>query len=179
MSATTEAVPDYITPEVKALIGAEASPVEACLPVEGSEIRRFHQALVDDAPRHRDPAAAIRYGGTVAPTGFPVHAFRRPKADPDPLDAMEQPDHDGVDRRLRPGLPEVLVPLKRLMNGGYEYELYRHARPGERIVLRSRYADIYQRNGRTGPIVFAVIDGTYDTGRGEMLLRSINTMSLR
>jgi hypothetical protein len=84
-----------------------------------------------------------------------------------------------VDRRLRPGLPEVLVPLKRLMNGGYEYELYRHARPGERIVLRSRYADIYQRNGRTGPIVCAVIDGTYDTGRGEMLLRSINTMSLR
>lgn len=179
MSAAIESVPDYVTPEVRALIGAEAPPLEAGHPVEASEVRRFHQAVMDDAPRYWDSAAATRYGGPVAPIGFPVHAFRRDADGPDPLDAMDQPDFDGVDRRLRPGLPPVLVPLKRLMNGGYEYELFRCARPGERIVVRSRYADIYQRNGRTGPIVFVVIEDTYETDCGERLLRSTNTMILR
>lgn len=179
MSAAIGSVPDYITPEVQALIGAEAPPLQVRHPVEASEVRRFHQALMDNAPRYWDSAAATRYGGLVAPIGFPVHAIRRAADAPDPLDAMDQPDFDGVDRRLRPGLPPVLVPLKRLMNGGYEYELFRYARPGERIVVRSRYADIYQRNGRTGPIVFVVIEDTYETDRGERLLRSTNTMILR
>jgi hypothetical protein len=179
MSTAMEAPPDYITPEVKAIIGAEAPPLEAQHPVEASEARRFHQALMDNSPRYWDPAAATRYGGPVAPIGFPVHAIRRGEDEPDPLQAMEQADYDGVDRRLRPGLPPVLVPLKRLMNGGYEYELFRYAHPGERIRVRSRYADIYQRNGRTGPIVLVVIEDTYETDRGEPLLRSTNTIILR
>ena len=175
----SEAIPDYITPEVKALIGAEAPPQLACHPVEASEVRRFHQAVMDHAPRYWDPDAARRYGGVVAPIGFPVHAHRRAEDEPDPLENMDKPDYDGVDRALRPGLPEIVVPLKRLMNGGYEYELFRYARPGERILLRSRYADIYQRNGRTGPIVFVVIEDSYETETGERLLRSLNTMILR
>jgi hypothetical protein len=176
---STTAPPDYITPAVQALIGAEAPPQLAAHPVEPSEMRRFHQALMDNAPRYRDPAAAARYGGAVAPIGFPVHAHRRAEDTPDPLANMDSPDYDGVDRALRPGLPLIDVPLTRLMNGGYEYELFRHARPGERIVLRSRYADIYQRNGRTGPIVFVVIEDSYETDTGERLLRSLNTMILR
>jgi hypothetical protein len=173
------AIPDYITPEVTALIGAEAPAVRACHPVEASEVRRFHQALMDNAPRYRDAEAAQRYGGVVAPIGFPVHAHRRAEDAADPLENMDRPDYDGVDRALRPGLPEIKVPLNRLMNGGYEYELFRHARPGEHIVLRSRYADIYQRNGKTGPIVFVVIEDSYETETGERLLRSLNTMILR
>jgi hypothetical protein len=179
VSAATETPPDYITPAVRAIIGAEAPPLEAHHPVEASEARRFHQALMDDAPRYWDPAAASRYGGPVAPIGFPVHAMRRAEDEADPLDAMQQGEYDGVDRHLRPGLPEVQVPLKRLMNGGYEYELFRYARPGERIRVRSRYADIYQRNGRTGPIVFVVIEDDYETEHGERLLRSTNTIILR
>lgn len=175
----SEMVPDYITPAVKAVIGAVSPPQLATHPVEPSEIRRFHQAVMDHAPRYWDEAAAARYGGVVAPMGFPVHAHRRAEDQEDPLAAMDRPDFDGVDRALRPGLPEVVVPLKRLMNGGYEYELFRHARPGERIVLRSRYADIYQRNGRTGPIVFVVIEDSYETETGERLLLSVNTMILR
>lgn len=175
----SEVIPDYITPEIRALIGAEAPPVFASHPVEASEVRRFHQAVMDHAPRYWDAPAATRYGGVVAPPGFPVHAHRRAEATPDPLDDMDKPDYDGVDRALRPGLPAVLMPLNRLMNGGYEYELFRYARPGERILLRSRYADIYQRNGRTGPIVFVVIEDSYETDTGERLLRSLNTMILR
>lgn len=171
--------PDYITPAVRALIGAEAPALEAHHAVEASEARRFHQALMDDAHRYWDAASAVRYGGPVAPIGFPVHAMRRGAEEADPLEALNVGEYDGVDRRLRPGLPEVQVPLKRLVNGGYEYELFRYARPGDRIRVRSRYADIYQRSGRTGPMVFVVIDDDYETDDGERLLRSTNTIILR
>jgi hypothetical protein len=176
MSADFE---DYITPAVKALIGTESPAILAHHAVEASEVRRFHQAVMDHAPRYWDLHAAERYGGPVAPAGFPVHAYRRAEHEPDPLENMDSPDYDGVDRALRPGLPEVIVPLKRLMNGGYEYEFFRYVRPGKCIMLRSRYADIYQRNGRTGPIVFVVIEDSYETETGEKLLRSLNTIILR
>ena len=44
--------PNYITDEVTALIGMESAPVEATHPVEASEVRRFQQATMDEAPRY-------------------------------------------------------------------------------------------------------------------------------
>jgi hypothetical protein len=63
---------NYITDEVKHLIGRETDWVEACDPVEQGAIRRFHQAVMDDDPifwKQAD-AAATRYGGIVAPPLF-------------------------------------------------------------------------------------------------------------
>ena len=61
------------------------------------------------------------------------------------------------------GLPPVKVPLPRLLNGGYEYELFRYARIGERIYRSSTYLDIYQRDGRSGPMVFVIAADTFTT----------------
>lgn len=169
---------DYITSEIKALIGVESGLIEVSNPVEASEIRRFHHAVMDKAPRYwSDPTG--RYGGSVAPPGFPVHAFRRPADSPDPLNAMDDPDFDGVSRRLREGLPAVNIPLPRLLNGGYEYELFRYAQLKDGILVKSRYADIYQRNGKSGPMVFIVIEDTYLNQRHEPLVKTKNTIILR
>ncbi len=172
---------NYVTDKVKAAIGAESKPVEAFHPVEPSEVRRFHHATMDRAPRYWDRAWAkkSRYGDLVAPPAFPVHAFRRPPDAPDPLDQMGDPDFDGRNRRLRPGLPELDIPLVRLLNGGYEYELYRYARHGERIFQKSRIKDIYQRDGKNGTMVFILIEDFYTNERGELLLKSTNTTILR
>lgn len=172
---------NYITDEVKAVIGAESEPIEAYHPVDSSEVRRFHHATMDQAPRYwdQDWARQSRYGGVVAPPAFPVHAFRRPSDAPDPLDAMGDPDFDGRNRRMRPGLPVVEVPLVRLLNGGYDYELFRYARVGERIFCKSRFKDIYQRDGKTGSMVFVVIEDVYTNERGERLLKTTNTIILR
>lgn|GEM_PF-5823446 len=43
----------------------------------------------------------------------------------------------------------------------------------------STYRDIYQRDGRSGPMVFVVIEDTYRTVGGELLLRVANTNILR
>ena len=169
-----------LTPSVLALIGAESAPLEATHPVEAGEVRRFHHATMDAAPRYWDPDSpgARRCGGVVAPPGFPVHAQRRGADAADPLDDDDGGGLGGYGA-LRPGLPPLNLPLDRLLNGGYAYEMFRYARPGERIVCRSRYKDIYERDGRNGPMVFVVLEDDYATADGEPLLRVINTMILR
>jgi len=172
---------NYITDDVKAVIGAESEPVEAYHAVESGEVRRFHHATMDQAPRYWDAGGAgtSRFGGPVAPPAFPVHAFRRPPDAPDPLDAMGDPDFDGRNRRLRPGLPPLEVPLARLLNGGYDYEFFRYARVGERIFCKSRFKDVYQRDGKSGTMVFVVIEDLYTNERGVPLIKTTNTLILR
>jgi hypothetical protein len=170
---------NYITNEVRALKGVETDFIETCHLVEASEVRRFHQALMDDSPRYWGEGNS-RYGGPVAPFGFPVHAMRRAPSASDPLSAMSDPNFDGIDRSLlRPGLPPVPVPLTRLLNGGYEYRLFRYANINDRILVKSRYIDIYQRAGKTGEMVFLVIEDTYVNQRREKLIKTINTMIMR
>jgi hypothetical protein len=171
---------NYITDDVKAVIGAHNGPVLAYHPVEASEVRRFHQAIMDPARRYWDEAWAksSRYGGLVAPPAFPPLAFRRAPNEPDPLDRMGEPDFDGNPRNFR-GLPPVKVPLPRLLNGGYEYEFFRYARVGERIYRSSTYLDIYQRDGRSGPMVFVVVADMYSTDGNVPLVNMTTTTILR
>jgi acyl dehydratase len=173
---------DYVTDGVRAIIGAQSPWAEATNAVEPSEVRRFFHAIIDPKPIYWDEhhAKGSRYGGTIAPPAFAVHAFRRgPEETVDPLDSGLDPEFDGISRALRPGLPKVPVALSGVLNGGYEYELFSYVRVGERIKCRSTYRDIYQREGKTGPIVFIVIEDEYATVDGRPLLKSINTMIMR
>ncbi|MCL4186864.1 MAG: MaoC family dehydratase N-terminal domain-containing protein [Rhodobacteraceae bacterium] len=169
---------NYITDEIRALIGAETGWVDAFDAVEASEVRRFHHATMDPAPRYWDAAAAGRHGGPVAPPAFPVHAFRRAPDGPDPLASIHDPDADGLSRAFR-GLPPVEVPLPRLLNGGYRYEFFRYARTGERIQRKSRYLDIRQKDARSGPMVLIDIEDRFRTVAGEPLLNVVTTTILR
>ena len=173
---------NYITDEVRAIVGAQSPWVEACHPVEPSEVRRFFQALMDPNPRFWDAEAAksSRYGAPVAPPAFAVHAFRRPADDlHDSLAAAGDPDFDGLSRSMRPGLPKIPLALSGILNGGYEYEFRSYAQVGERIVCRSTYRDIFQKQGKAGPMVLVIIEDEYATADGRPLLTSLNTMIMR
>ncbi|TCK28349.1 MaoC dehydratase-like protein [Ancylobacter aquaticus] len=173
---------DHITPDVRAVIGARSDWLEAPHPVEASEVRRFFQALMDPNPRFWDTehAAGTRYGAVVAPPGFPVHAFRRPADDStDSLAAAGDPDFDGVSRAMRVGLPKLPIALSGILNGGYEYEFFSYPKVGDRIQCRSAYLDIYQKQGKAGPMVLVVIEDEYRTADGRPLLKSLNTMIMR
>ncbi|QJP16039.1 MaoC family dehydratase [Starkeya sp. ORNL1] len=173
---------NHITPEVRAVIGAQSEWTEAAHPVEPSEVRRFFQALMDPNPRFWDEAHAkgTRYGGVVAPPGFPVHAFRRPADEMhDALAAAGDPDFDGLSRALRPGLPKLPLPLSGVLNGGYQYEFFSYPKVGERIVCRSTYRDVTQKQGKAGPMVLVLIEDEYATADGRPLLKSLNTMIMR
>jgi hypothetical protein len=173
---------DYISNTVRSLIGAQSPWMTACYAVEASEVRRFFQATMAPHARYWDAAyaARTRYGAPVAPLGFPVHAFRRPPDSlEDPLSGSVDPDFDGKARFMRPGLPKIPIALSGILNGGYAYEFFSYARVGERILSRSTYRDIYQRQGKSGPMVFVVIEDEYVTGDNRLLLKSVNTQIMR
>ncbi len=179
-----EPIENYLTDEVLALIGVESEPIHAYDAVEHGAIRRHCQAIMDDDPMYWDDeqAANGRYGGVVAPPLFPLHAIRRPPGTPDPLDqATEDPDYDGAGQGLsaRLGLPRLPLKLNRMLNGGNDVEVLALARPGDRIVARSRYKDVFQKEGKSGPLVFVIVETTYSTADGHALLISRQTQVWR
>ncbi len=172
---------ELVTDAARALIGVQSGWVEATHPVEASELRRFMQATMDMHPRHRPGHADARHDGPVAPLGFPVHAFRRPAADPqDPLEGRGDPEFDGETRLLRLHLPRMPVRLSGVLNGGYDYEFFSHAKLGERIFCRSAYRDVRQREGRSGPMVIVTVDDEFAAGEERRpLFRCTTNLILR
>jgi hypothetical protein len=173
---------ERVVADLQKLVGVTTDPVHAEHTVEGSEVRRFIHATMDDPSRYQD--------GSV-PLGFPVHMFRRTLDEADPLDAVTDKDFDGrsqvltgrdfegVSRVLRPGLPGVETPLTRLLNGGYEYQFHRRALIGERVYRTSSYRDFALRSGSTGPSILVRVEDAYFTADHDPLLSAIGTMILR
>lgn len=174
-----------LTEAVRAYIGASSESEVACDTVERGAVRRYAQAIMDDDPAFMDDPAAARFGGAVAPLLFPTHMFRRAFGTTDPLQSRaHDPDFDGVADGIgataAQGLPEI-EPLRglRLMNGGSAFEFYRHARHGERVTVRSRYADIVERETAQGPMVLVTVDSEFRTTEGALLLKVRTTLIRR
>lgn len=179
MTMVTEqvAATDYITTEVSALIGRKGETMVAADPVDRSSVRRFAQAIMDDDPLYWDEeyAAKSRYGRIMAPPLFPLHALRRPGGTSDPLDrSFDDADYDGAGDVLgRMGLPDVPIPQERLLNGGNDVRILGLAGVGDVIVTQSAFEDIYQKNGRSGALIFVDITTDYWVqDAGTALLRS-------
>lgn len=169
-----------LTDEIRAYIGRQGDTAVACDAVESGAVRRYAQAIMADGDRDYAPGASFpRYGGPVAPPLYPAFMFRRPLGTPDALsDRAEDPDFDGLVSAASDGLPELPLPGCALLNGGSEIELLRYARHGEQVTQRSRYADIYQRESKNGPMLFVIVETEYAVG-AEVLLRVRKTIIRR
>jgi len=165
---------------VRALVGATSERVLAWDSVERGAVRRYAQAIMDQDPAYADDASAARYGGAVAPPVYPVFMFRMPFGAPDILtERASDPDFDGLVTSVSSGLPELPLPGLALLNGGAELEFFRYARHGERIYQRSRYAEIYEKQSRNGPMILVVVETDYETEAGEVILRNRKTLIRR
>lgn len=150
-----------ITEEIRSWIGHETPPwtIEATK----LDIRRFAVATDDDDPLYVDEeyAKKTRHGGIIAPPLF----YMAPLTNPVP------------ERELRPdGLPYEgkfpvpPTPLPRLMDGGTEIEFFAPIRAGDTLTGRCKIIDIYQKEGRTGPLIFVVRESRYTNQKGELVL---------
>ena len=163
-----------VPPEVQALVGTWSEPELACDPVESGAVRRHAQAIMDEDPRYRPDAA-----DPIAPPLFPVNMLRRAWGTPDLLqERARDPDFDGVVPGA--GLPP-LGALQQLpvVNGGSEFEFFRHVRHGDRVTVRQRYASIEEKATSKGPLVVVVIESEYATTAGQLLMRSRRTLLRR
>jgi acyl dehydratase len=132
-------------------------------------------------PVHWDEAvaAASKYGELVAPPLWPTNAFVRAPGDPDPFDVLaENPDWDGSPKNST-GLPALPLPLKRILNGGTEAQFYKLAAVGDVISAQSRYADITEREGRSGPMVIVKMQTTFRNQDGDVLAVITNSLIRR
>ena len=131
-----------VTDEIKKLIGTESEP--RVVEVERGAIRRFAEAIGDPNPLFNDEAAArrSRYGGMIAPPTFC--------------------------RSLGGGFFNVPLSLARALDGGSEWEYSEPIRPGDRITVVSKLADIREAAGRMGTMVFIVTETRYTNQFGQL-----------
>jgi hypothetical protein len=164
--------------------GMTGKPLVAGMPLERDALRRFVQAIMDTDPLYLDQvyAARTKFGGTVAPPLYPVHAFRPQLGGPDPLDVLRSdPDADGSGGNdgMYFGLTPIDSPFKRLLNGGNEIEFFRCLAVGERCVANARYADVRLKEGKGGMLLLVVVETTFSTDAGERLLVNRQTLIWR
>ena len=168
-------LPDH----VKAQEGTKGATVTASQPLDESTLRRFVHATMEPNLLHTDPEAATAAGfrAQVAPPLWPMHAMVRGLDEPDPLDALaEDPDWDGAAGMLFPGLEPLKLPGTRMLNAGTEAEFFRLTEVGDVISAQSEYHEIYEREGRSGPMIMVRVRTTYTRQDGELL--AVVTMSL-
>ncbi len=182
MAGMSDDHPDSVlTDEIRALVGVTGPLITAPTALSADTVRRFAQAAMESDPIHSNPDAARArgYDGLVAPPLYPLHAFPRAFATPDPLDALaEDPEWDGIEL-VEDGLPALKLALERRLNGGVRAEIFRLACVGDTLTSRSRYAEISERSGRSGPMVFVVVRTDYATTTGSELVRVHTTMIAR
>lgn len=147
-----------ITEEVRSYIGRRFDPVVH--EVEPSGIRAFARAVGYTDPIHYDEEAARRQGhrGLVAPFGY----LGAPVFNPAARSA----------NRLR--LPDL--PVKRRLNGGTVLTYFGEVCAGDVLRATSTIREIYERPGRTGPMVFIVIETDFENQRGELVARQETTL---
>jgi len=164
-----------------AFVGLESGPISATDSIDPSAVRRFLHAVMDGNPRYLGPG-----GRPVGvPLLYPVNAFRRALDAPDPLAAAEtDPEFDGVGSSevgLLWGLPVIPETVgRRLLNGGNHIRFHGEAEVGDELVVRARYADVYEKTSSSGrTMLFVVVESSFTTGSGRPLLTNRQNLIYR
>ena len=126
-----------ITQEMRDAIGVESEAIT--YDVEKGAARKFAEAIGDDNPLYIDEEAArkIRYGGLIAPPTFM--------------------------RSMSAGRSRATVqsPYPEALDGGSEWEYFEPVRAGDRITVTRKIADVFEREGRLGKMLFIVRETKY------------------
>ena len=147
------------------LIGREVTYIDE-FEVEKGMIKRFAIAIGDSNPIYYDEefAGTTAYGGIVAPPTF--------------LFEWNHHRHSALPPRERRALFSGLERQPRLLRGINEYEVVQPVRPGDIITTKARIAEVYEKQGRSGQLVFMVIETDYFNQSKEMLGKSRDTYIL-
>jgi len=140
---------DLLTPDVTAWIGRSAPPVR--LEVTRRDIVKYAIAT----QQRRD----VYRRGDEAPPMFLFNAHT-------PLVPLDELRPDGLTRD--PLLPAL--PLTRVMAGGVHNRYHRPVRPGDVLVMTRTLTDIYEKHGRSGPLIFVVFSLRVETEAGELVM---------
>jgi len=143
--------------EFKKLVGQEMAP--EVWDAGREHIKWFARAIGDPNPLWQDKAYAekSRYKNIIGP----------------PLFLIDVGLVKLVDRLVD------MAPHKANINGGTEIEYFRPIEAGDTITTVPKLADVQEKKGKTGSLIFLVIEVTYTNQRGERVAILRNTFIRR
>ena len=119
-------------------------------------IKKFAESIGDPNPLWQDEeyARKTKYGGITAPPQIFCTAMLSGSST----------------------FPEVPFPFKRMLDGGGEWEFFLPLRPGDVITSTTKFANVSEREGKLGIMVFMVFETTHKNQRGEIVAKSRGTL---
>ena len=151
-----------ITDEARAW--AEREYPDATFTVGRNDIERYAYAIGEHDPIHHDPEAAraAGYDDIVAPPLFQyvirmhtAHLVPRSELAPDGSATADVPPVDTT----------------RAMAGEISLELGVEVVAGDSVTVKKRIADMHEKEGRSGPLVFVTMEFEFINQRGEQVAR--------
>jgi hydroxyacyl-ACP dehydratase HTD2-like protein with hotdog domain len=163
-------VTPVITEEARAWADREYPEFE--FQVTSTDIARFAHATGETNPIHFDREEAIDAGYTdvVAPTMFP-YAIRQ--------HASALVSHDELEPDGSPSADVPPLPTRRAMAGETAMEFGPPIVAGDVITVHKSLADMYEKQGRSGPLVFVEMEFSFTNQRGETVARESFTRIYR
>lgn len=141
-----------------ATIGRSSEPVREL--VTRRDIRKYAIATGNRQRKYLD--------GDQAPPMFHVALFWD-------VVELDQLSRDGVSiDRLLPRFP-----LEKAMAGGLHIEYHRAVHPGDWLTATRTLSDIYEKQGRSGPLIFYEVDMDIVDDAGQLVIREKTTRILR
>ncbi|MDA1094633.1 MAG: MaoC family dehydratase N-terminal domain-containing protein [Acidobacteria bacterium] len=148
-TTATHAPGSLLTPEIRQWIGRSGEPLR--LEVTRRDIVKYAIATQQRLDKYRR--------GDEAPPMFLFNAHQG-------LVDIKDLRPDGLTDD--PLLPELT--LRRVMAGGIKNTYHRPIRPGDHLVLTRTITDIYEKRGRTGPLIFVVYGVRVETEDGDLVM---------
>ena len=151
-------MPDtLITPEVLAIVGTETPPERNRFPISEEMAYDLANATEDPNPLYSDAghAADSRFGGILCP---PLATWK---------DIAPPIGYFGAGQESHFQVP---LPFNSYgLNGGADWQFLRPVYAGDWITRRFRILDIFEKRGRSGPLVFVVRQETQTKQDGSVV----------
>jgi len=154
-----------LTEEIMSYVGRQG-PIHSGI-VSEVEMERYATAVAIDKPHplyvDTDVANKSPFEGKIAPFHFYSVPFTK-------MAHHSLLAEDGLARSAKPSTGSSLnppIPLPRTMAGGTEVDYVRPIRVGEELTSQTRIADIVEKEGRQGTLVFTTTETVYRDQRGE------------
>ena len=156
---------DSLLERLKATVGQELV-FEAPDEIGRSAFRQYALAVGDFNPLYSDREQATAHGlrDVMAP----------PTLVCDPWQYVDRDMDERGDLVGRGSFGELTG-----LRGGNEYEFFQPIHPDDVITARWVVKDVYKRRGRSGSLIFQVVEATYRNQRGELLARNTETLFYR
>jgi len=141
---------------MRRMIGVVSEPYT--FEVEKGDIVRYARAIDETNPLFCDEVAArrMRYGGIIAPPTY--------------LIVMRIIEAQVANRRSL-----WQIPYTRSLDGGSDWTYFEPIRAGDRLTATTKIAELYERDGAWGHMLFIVTEITYANQFGQVVVKQRDT----